>query len=135
MQETTAFPQKTGKTPGSTERTRFIYENCRWKHMVRGEYVRPEVRIGIERLRYYTEAHRATAGGPEIIRRAMIIAGYSAKFISLPKNAQDAIIARAEQQFFRICSYHYRLLFAPFGLPLHCNIKRGTECLTNNQTF
>ena len=27
------------------------------------------------------------------------IAGYSARFISLPKNAQDAIIARTEQQF------------------------------------
>jgi pyruvate-formate lyase len=26
------------------------------------------------------------------------IAGYSARFISLPKNAQDAIIARTEQQ-------------------------------------
>jgi pyruvate-formate lyase len=27
------------------------------------------------------------------------IAGYSARFISLPKNAQDSIIARTEQQF------------------------------------
>ena len=27
------------------------------------------------------------------------IAGYSARFINLPKNAQDAIIARTEQQF------------------------------------
>jgi len=76
MQETTAFPQKTGKTPGSTERTRFIYENCRWKHVSGGEYVRPEVMIGIERLRYYTEAHQATAGEPEIIRRAKCLENY-----------------------------------------------------------
>ena len=76
MQETTAIAKKTGKTPGSTEKTRFLYENCRWKHVAGGDYVRPEVRIGIERLRHYTEAHQATAGEPEIIRRAKCLENY-----------------------------------------------------------
>ena len=58
------------KIPGSTDRTQFLYSRCRWKHVAGGEYVRPEIKIGLERLRLYTDAHRTTAGEPEIIRRA-----------------------------------------------------------------
>lgn len=62
--------------PGSTERTKYLYENCRWMHVAGGEYVRDEVRCGIERARLYTEAHKKSAGQPEIIRRAKCLAHY-----------------------------------------------------------
>ena len=76
MAETTARKREEQKTPGSTERTRSLYERCRWKHTSGGEYVRSEVRLGIERMRLYTEAHKASVGEPEIIRRAKCLAHY-----------------------------------------------------------
>lgn len=64
------------EVPGSTERTRWLYENCRWMHVSGGEYVREEVMIGIERARLYTEMHKQTVGEPEIIRRAKCLDHY-----------------------------------------------------------
>ena len=65
--------------PGSTERTQYLYDNCHWMHVSAGEYVREEVRVGMQRLRLYTEAHKATAGEPEIIRRAKCLENYLTK--------------------------------------------------------
>ena len=62
--------------PGSTARTQYLYDNCRWMHVAGGEYVREEVTIGIERMRLYTEMHKQTAGQPEIIRRAKCLEHY-----------------------------------------------------------
>ena len=62
--------------PGSTAKTQYLYDNCRWMHVAGGEYVREEVRIGIERIRLYTEMHKQTAGQPEIIRRAKCLEHY-----------------------------------------------------------
>jgi pyruvate-formate lyase len=45
-------------------------------HVAGGEYVREEVKCGIERMRLYTEMHKQTAGEPEIIRRAKCLAHY-----------------------------------------------------------
>ncbi|KJS00778.1 MAG: pyruvate formate-lyase [Peptococcaceae bacterium BRH_c4a] len=67
---------KSKENPGSTERTKFLYGRCRWKHVSGGEYVRPEVQVGNERLRLYTEAHKASVGDPEIIRRAKCLAHF-----------------------------------------------------------
>ena len=62
--------EKEKKTPGSTWRTQYLYKRCRWMSVAGGEYVRPEVSVGVERMRLYTEAHKAAAGDPEIIKRA-----------------------------------------------------------------
>ncbi len=61
---------------GSTPRTQYLYNRCRWKHTSGGEFVRPEVRVGIERVRLYTDVHKATAGEPEIIRRAKCLENF-----------------------------------------------------------
>lgn len=53
-----------------TERTKRLKERCRFKHVAGGEYVDPEVRAGIERARYITEAHKANVGQPISIVRA-----------------------------------------------------------------
>ena len=74
--------------PGSTERTNFLYDNCRWKHVASGEYVREEVKVGVERMRYFTEAHKATAGEPEIIRRAKCLENYLKKCSIYIQDAQ-----------------------------------------------
>jgi len=69
-------PKEVKVTPGSTERTRWLYRNCRWKHVAGGEYVRDEIKMGMERLRLYTEMHKQTSGEPEIIRRAKCLEHY-----------------------------------------------------------
>ena len=53
-----------------TERTKRLKERCRFKHVAGGEYVDPEVRAGVERARYITEAHKANVGQPTSIVRA-----------------------------------------------------------------
>lgn len=53
-----------------TDRTKRLKERCRFKHVAGGEYVDPEVRAGIERARYITEAHKANVGQPTSIARA-----------------------------------------------------------------
>ena len=55
----------------STERTRRLKARCRWKHAAAGEFVEKGVRAGIERMRLITEAHKASNGKSEVIRRAM----------------------------------------------------------------
>ena len=58
----------------STERTKRLKARCRWKHCAGGEFVEKDVRAGIERMRLITEAHKATVGKPEVIRRALGLA-------------------------------------------------------------
>ncbi len=58
----------------STARTKRLKERCRWKHASAGEFVEKGVRAGIERMRYITEAHKASIGQPEVIRRALGLA-------------------------------------------------------------
>jgi benzylsuccinate synthase len=53
-----------------TERTKRLKERCRFKHVAGGEYVDPEVRAGIERARYITDAHKKHVGEPTSIVRA-----------------------------------------------------------------
>jgi len=53
-----------------TERTKRLKERCRWKHFMGGEFVDPNTKVGIERLRYLTESYKETVGEPEVIRRA-----------------------------------------------------------------
>ena len=58
----------------TTERTKRLKARCRWKHASAGEFIDKEVRAGIERMRLITESHKATAGKPEVIRRALGLA-------------------------------------------------------------
>ena len=58
----------------STERTKRLKARCRWKHAAAGEFVDKNVRAGIERMRFLTEAHKASEGQPEVIRRALGLA-------------------------------------------------------------
>jgi len=53
-----------------SERTARLKERCRWKHFISGEFSEPDVRTGIERMRYLTESYKETQGEPEVIRRA-----------------------------------------------------------------
>ncbi len=58
----------------STERTKRLKARCRWKHASAGEFIDSEVRAGIERMRFITEAHKASEGQPEVLRRALGLA-------------------------------------------------------------
>ncbi len=58
----------------TTERTKRLKARCRWKHASAGEFIDKEVRAGIERMRLLTEAHKASIGKPEVIRRALGLA-------------------------------------------------------------
>jgi benzylsuccinate synthase len=57
----------------STERTKRLKENARWKHAAAGEFVDSGVRAGIERMRLITESHKSSAGKPYVIRRALML--------------------------------------------------------------
>jgi len=63
-----------------TERTARLKARCRWKLVSGGEYVDPELRVGIERARYLTESYKQTVGEPEVIRRAKGLANVLSKF-------------------------------------------------------
>jgi benzylsuccinate synthase len=58
----------------STERTKRLKARCRWKHASAGEFVEKGVTAGIERMRFMTEAHKASEGKPEVVRRVMQLA-------------------------------------------------------------
>ncbi|BBO86846.1 glycyl radical protein [Desulfosarcina ovata] len=58
----------------STERTKRLKARCRWKHASAGEFVEKGVCAGIERMRLLTEAHKASEGKPEVMRRALGLA-------------------------------------------------------------
>ncbi len=58
----------------STERTKRLKARCRWKHASAGVFVEKGVTAGIERMRLITEAHKASAGKPEVMRRALGLA-------------------------------------------------------------
>lgn len=55
----------------STARTKRLKARCRGKHACAGDYVDKSVSAGIERMRFITEAHKASVGKPEVIRRAL----------------------------------------------------------------
>jgi benzylsuccinate synthase len=57
----------------TTERTKRLKARCRWKHAAAGEFVESSVRAGMERMRYWTEGHKAADGRPEAIRRAICL--------------------------------------------------------------
>ena len=42
----------------STERTKRLKARCRYKHTAAGEFIDPNLKAGIERMRYLTEAHK-----------------------------------------------------------------------------
>ena len=56
-----------------TERTARLKARCRWKHTTGGEFKDKSVKMGVERARYITEAHKSTIGQPEVIRRARML--------------------------------------------------------------
>ena len=53
-----------------TERTKRLKDRCRWKHFMGGEYIDPHTKIGIERMKYLSEALNETSGQPWVLRRA-----------------------------------------------------------------
>ncbi|SPD74684.1 Benzylsuccinate synthase alpha subunit [uncultured Desulfobacterium sp.] len=53
-----------------TERTKRLKDRCRWKHFMGGDFIDPNTKVGVERMRYFTESYRETMGEPEVIRRA-----------------------------------------------------------------
>ena len=53
-----------------TEKTARLKQRCRWKHNTAGEWLDPNIKAGIERMRYLTESYKQTEGEQEIIRRA-----------------------------------------------------------------
>lgn len=55
----------------STPRTKRLKARCRWKHASAGQFIEKGVTAGIERMRFLTEAHKASIGKPEVIRRAL----------------------------------------------------------------
>ena len=57
----------------STVRTKRLKAGCRYKHTAAGEFVDPNAQAGIERMRYFTEAHRKSTGKPEAVRRALCL--------------------------------------------------------------
>jgi benzylsuccinate synthase len=57
----------------STERTKRLKANCRWKHASAGEFVDEGVRAGIERMRYVTEGHIKSVGKLQVLRRAEML--------------------------------------------------------------
>jgi len=57
----------------STDRTKRLKANARWKHTAAGEFVDAGVRAGIERMRFITEAHKKFASRPSVIRRALML--------------------------------------------------------------
>jgi benzylsuccinate synthase len=57
----------------TTERTKRLKARCRWKHCAAGEFVDNSVRAGMERMRYWTEGHKASDGNKEVIRRAICL--------------------------------------------------------------
>ena len=58
----------------STARTKRLKDRCRWKHAAAGDFIEKGVTAGIERMRFLTEAHKASVGQPEVIRRALGLA-------------------------------------------------------------
>jgi len=64
----------------STDRTKRLKARCRWKHAAAGEFVEKGVTSGIERMRFITEAHKASAGKPEVVRRALGLANILNKY-------------------------------------------------------
>lgn len=58
----------------STERTKRLKARCRFKHTAAGAFVDPNLKAGIERMRYLTESHQQSVGKPNAVRRALGLA-------------------------------------------------------------
>ena len=54
----------------STPRIQSLKDRCRWKHTAGGEYGDPNVKVGIERMRFITRAYKETEGQPACLKRA-----------------------------------------------------------------
>ena len=70
------WEKKIKEGPGSTPRTKFLYKRCRWKTTAAGVYVREEVKVGLERARLWTEAHKTNVGEIPIVHRARCLEHY-----------------------------------------------------------
>ena len=57
----------------STERTKRLKARCRFKHTAAGEFINPNLKAGIERMRHITEGYRSSEGKPQVIRRALCL--------------------------------------------------------------
>lgn len=57
----------------STDRTKRLKARCRFKHTAAGEFVDPNLKAGIERMRFFTESHKESIGKPNTIRRALTL--------------------------------------------------------------
>lgn len=68
----TGFDQLEKREP-STERMKRLKDRCRWKHVMGGEYVDPDTRAGIERMRILTRTYKENEGQPEVIKRAKFL--------------------------------------------------------------
>lgn len=68
----TGFDQLEKREP-STERMKRLKARCRWKHVMAGEYVDPDTKAGMERMRIITKAYKENEGQPEVIKRAKFL--------------------------------------------------------------
>lgn len=66
------FDQLETREP-STDRMKRLKNRCRWKHVMGGEYVDPDTKAGIERMRIITKAYQENVGQPEVIKRAKFL--------------------------------------------------------------
>ncbi|MGV8073478.1 MAG: pyruvate formate lyase family protein [Syntrophobacteraceae bacterium] len=80
----------------STERTRRLKARCRYKHTAAGEFVDPNTKGGIERMRYYTEAHRASEGEIQVLRRAKCLANFLNKMTLVIQEDELVVGSNAE---------------------------------------
>ena len=68
-----AYFDKLEKREPSTERMKRLKARCRWKHVLAGEYIDPDTKAGIERMRLITRAYKENEGQPEVIKRAKFL--------------------------------------------------------------
>ena len=88
MEAQIAYFDKLEKREPSTERMKRLKARCRWKHVIAGEYVDPDTKAGIERMRLITRAYMENEGQPEVIKRA--------KFLELSAKEHPCIIQDEE---------------------------------------
>ncbi|MCL5058813.1 MAG: glycyl radical protein [Actinobacteria bacterium] len=84
----------------STGRTKRIKDRLRYKHTAVGEFCEEGIRGGMERMRYYTEAYKASEGQPEVIRRALSVANILNKCTVLMQEDEFIVGYNAENPNF-----------------------------------
>jgi len=70
------WEHKRSEGPGSTQRTKHLYNRCRWAHTAGGVYVREAIKTSLERAQLYTDAHKANAGELPVLIRAKCLEHY-----------------------------------------------------------